>query len=103
MGSAYMRHHCPDCGYTFDVGYRAASNGTNDDLEIPSANKDDRGKDIETDWHCPNCGYKVHGSGDPIRFGDRILVLKYLYLFQKPQRWDVVVFKSPHEDEKIPQ
>ena len=27
--------------------------------------------------------------------GDRVLVLKYLYAFQDPQRWDVVVFKNP--------
>ena len=32
---------------------------------------------------------------EPIRFGDRILVLKYLYLFEAPRPWDVVVFKSP--------
>jgi signal peptidase I len=27
--------------------------------------------------------------------GDRVLVLKYLYAFQEPERWDVVVFKNP--------
>ena len=27
--------------------------------------------------------------------GDRVLVLKYLYNFFEPQRWDVVVFKNP--------
>ena len=27
--------------------------------------------------------------------GDRVLVLKYLYAFQEPKRWDVVVFKNP--------
>ena len=29
------------------------------------------------------------------RMGDRVLVLKYLYAFQEPRRWDVVVFKQP--------
>jgi signal peptidase I len=29
------------------------------------------------------------------RAGDRVMVLKYLYLLQEPQRWDVVVFKNP--------
>ena len=29
------------------------------------------------------------------RMGDRVLVLKYLYAFQEPKRWDVVVFKQP--------
>jgi signal peptidase I len=36
---------------------------------------------------------------DPWRFkehmGDRVLVLKFLYLVQEPRRWDVVVFKNP--------
>lgn len=29
------------------------------------------------------------------RMGDRVLVLKYLYEFFEPERWDVVVFKNP--------
>lgn len=29
------------------------------------------------------------------RMGDRVLVLKYLYPFTAPKRWDVVVFKNP--------
>jgi len=29
------------------------------------------------------------------RTGDRVLVLKYLYAFREPERWDVVVFKNP--------
>ncbi|MFM2164069.1 MAG: hypothetical protein RL325_506 [Planctomycetota bacterium] len=27
--------------------------------------------------------------------GDRVLVLKYLYAFEEPKRWDVIVFKQP--------
>lgn len=30
-----------------------------------------------------------------IRLGDRVLVLKFLYAFRDPQRWDVIVFKNP--------
>jgi len=29
------------------------------------------------------------------RMGDRVLVLKFLYAFAEPSRWDVVVFKQP--------
>ncbi len=29
------------------------------------------------------------------RMGDRVLVLKFLYPFSEPSRWDVVVFKNP--------
>lgn len=34
-------------------------------------------------------------AGTRLSPGDRILVLKYLYSFAQPQRWDVVVFKDP--------
>ena len=59
---------------------------------------------------CPNCGYRVQRRGEvepdnsatspPVCFGDRILVLKYLYLLQNPSRWDVVVFKAPDDPER---
>ena len=31
----------------------------------------------------------------PVSAGDRILVLKFVYSFVEPRRWDVVVFKNP--------
>src|SRR6266496_1837181 len=59
-------------------------------------------------FRCPNCGFRIstipssdpetNASHPPVYYGDRILVLKYLYLFEKPQRWDVVVFKSPDRE-----
>ena len=67
---------------------------------------------LDFDVHCPNCGYLVAPRGvpgpggvgvadqrsiQPVDYGDRILVLKYAYLVAPPQRWDVVVFKSPAE------
>jgi signal peptidase I len=54
--------------------------------------------------NCPNCGYPVRlheGSRQPVRYGDRILVLKYQFLIQDPARWDVVVFKSPADPAKF--
>ena len=41
----------------------------------------------------PN-GY-VDAGTQRVRMGDRILVLKCLYPFSMPDRWDVVVFKNP--------
>ncbi|MCC7407818.1 MAG: signal peptidase I [Phycisphaeraceae bacterium] len=35
--------------------------------------------------------------GTRIEPGDRVLVEKFLYFFQEPRRWDVVVFKYPEE------
>ena len=40
---------------------------------------------------------------EPVYYGDRILVLKYRYLFEDPNRWDVVVFKSPYEGTRDPE
>src|SRR5438034_7036235 len=98
---AHMRFRCPDCGWRFDVNY--SFSGPGDDLVIPSEAKD------AYRVFCPNCGYKLPQT-DPanaqnstyqpsVHYGDRILVLKYLYLLQPPQRWDVVVFKSPAADD----
>lgn len=93
---AHMRFRCPDCGWQWDVNYNA---GSPDATGVP----DRTGMVLSV--HCPNCYYKVpRSNGDdpnqsatntPIRYGDRILVLKYLYLLEQPARWDVVVFKSP--------
>ena len=97
---AHMRFRCNDCGYNFTSNYSAENRG--DDMVIPASSA----KDYYI--YCPNCGYKFpfnepadadnDASKPPVNYGDRILVLKYLYLFESPQRWDVVVFKSPALD-----
>jgi len=43
----------------------------------------------------PMTGLEVERSDAPLRNGDRILVLKYLYTIRGPERFDVVVFKNP--------
>jgi signal peptidase I len=107
---AHMRFRCPDCGYSFEANYNAR-NGPGDDLTIPSRAMDLREEQdmngnrrqvwvdhVYRDVRCPNCAYLFpHQTGPEVNYGDRILVLKYLYLFQEPNRWDVVVFKSPDD------
>jgi len=49
---------------------------------------------------CPSCGYlQKYDQFNPVKAhvvnGDRILVLKCLYQFADPKRWDVIVFKNP--------
>lgn len=66
---------------------------------------------------CPNCHFEIpaddlrgkpiikriystNNSSETLHFpytynGDRILVMKYLYWFSPPKRWDVVVFREP--------
>ena len=71
----HYRMRCFRCGYPFDVGYDAVS------YSRPQ---------------CPNCDFimPVHALGE-VTNGDRIFVLKSIYQFFNPQRWDVVVFKNP--------
>ena len=93
---AHTRLECPDCGYRFTVNYSTPSG---DDTDIPSYARFGQG----FTYVCPNCGYNVPFSGlKEIYFGDRILVLKYRYLFNDPAPWDVVVFKSPYEKKRDP-
>ena len=117
---AHMRFRCEDCGYEWTVNFPTNSEG--DDVTIPSRAYlltrdgrivvDDSKRPVSRTYHlnCPNCGYQVPRFNDanpdnsatspPVHYGDRILVLKYLYLFQQPKRWDVVVFKSPEQPYK---
>ena len=95
---AHLRLTCPDCGYHFQANYNA-HNAEGDDTDIPSTDPRLAGE-VRT---CPNCGYRIVLHDNPgVYFGDRILVLKYRYLLQQPDPWDVVVFKSPFESKRDP-
>ena len=98
---AHMRFRCNDCGYQFTINYNGQQ--SNGDLIIKDT------ADVNYKVICPNCGYRFPSvpdikdpanstSNHPVHYGDRILVLKSLYLLNEPQRWDVVVFKSPDTD-----
>jgi signal peptidase I len=51
---------------------------------------------IRQQTRCPSCGFYVPANEEaPVANGDRILVLKCIYQFAEPKRWDVVVFKNP--------
>jgi len=82
MGPTLYGQHlectCSDCGYTFAIGTDGA-------------------EDLRT--VCPNCGL-VQRVGPPVYSGDRILVLKFLYDFEPPRRWDVIVFRNPNDPEE---
>jgi signal peptidase I len=54
--------------------------------------------DRPIDVHDPMTSQPLHITrGLPTQAGDRILVFKYLFGVYDPQRWDVVVFKAPHD------
>jgi len=70
---------CPQCSHQYRFGFTPQN---------PDA--------IPT---CPNCGFTIRklGPEQPVYSGDRILVNKFLFDFNEPQRWDVTVFKYPED------
>ncbi|UCE49474.1 MAG: signal peptidase I [Phycisphaerales bacterium] len=98
LKGAHFRLRCRRCGYAYDHGFIPRDYGLPDDT-IPSGNA------RPPATQCPSCGYYhdsnppgyVRAEKMPVANGDRILVLKCLYQFAKPKRWDVIVFKNPPE------
>ncbi len=76
---------CKNCGYHFDVAKREG----------------DIGRDGErVDAHCPLCGTDSPDNSFTLFYpdvsgGNKILVNKFLYHFEPPERWNVIVFKYP--------
>jgi signal peptidase I len=75
LKGAHYSLRCTQCGYAYEVG------GDSSLLTRPQ---------------CPCCGYyQPSAAVGRVQNGDRIFVLKCLYPFSMPMRWDVVVFKNP--------
>jgi signal peptidase I len=85
------RLRCRRCGQSYDAAF----------LMRESPLRRDSGSDDEIPVlpsHCPRCSGELRSDEDrPVANGDRILVLKCIYQFFEPKRWDVVVFKNPPE------
>lgn len=91
---AHARAHCHQCGYVFMTEWPAKTRPPDSrPLAIPAG----RGQTVL----CPMCRYPYEVPAGAIwRAGDRILVQKYIYLIGGPQRWDVIVFKAPHQPDQ---
>jgi len=91
LKGAHFRLRCRQCGYQYDYGFVPEKYGLAQDTIPP-------GKVRLPPTRCPSCGfYSLPGELMPVANGDRILVLKCIYQFVEPHRWDVVVFKNPLE------
>jgi signal peptidase I len=98
----HMTITCPQCGYEFVVGprdYGMASDGTPVAAPTQGVLLDQQGRQVKgpIEVDCPMCDFGIERRVVRPDAGDRILVLKYLYAFVEPRRWDVVVFKNPKE------
>ena len=86
LKGAHFQLGCPQCGYEYAYNY-GSEQVPNYDVGIEPASP-----------RCPSCGYFLPArTRMPAANGDRILVLKCIYQFFEPKRWDVVVFKNPAE------
>jgi signal peptidase I len=91
LKGAHFRLCCRQCGYAYDYGFVPKEYGFAQD-KVP------RGPVRAPQTRCPSCGcYQSGPRGITVANGDRILVLKCLYQFVDPARWDVMVFKNPLE------
>jgi len=88
---AHFRLRCRQCGYKYDHGFVPRQYRLPEDT-VPAGNT----KPPVT--RCPSCGHFDRArAGMPVANGDRILVLKCIYQYLEPKRWDVIVFKNPPE------
>ena len=93
LKGAHFRLRCRKCGYKYEYGFVPRNYRLPEDT-VP------RGSVPLPRTRCPSCGYyPPSGLTMPVANGDRILVLKCLYQFFEPKRWDVIVFKNPPEPE----
>lgn len=88
----HFRLYCRQCGFRFDRDFECV------DYDLPPDTLPAGNKAILNDSICPNCHHDMNlKSPVNIASGDRILVLKCLYQFFKPKRWDVITFRDPTE------
>ena len=91
LKGAHFRLRCYECGYRYDHEFIPQYYGMKRNV-TPGLNVGIRPKQPR----CPSCGhYLESGERLPVVKGDQIFVLKCIYQFVKPKRWDVVVFKNP--------
>lgn len=86
MAPSLLGYHkqvvCPDCQFEFAFGVAFDRAGPAVSSQLAT---------------CPNCGQgAIDVSSVPRNDGDQLLVSKHAYLFQDPERWDVVVFLNPN-------
>ena len=93
LKGAHFRLRCNQCGYRYDFAFvperseYGMARNTTPGNNVPVMPKFSR---------CPSCGYSRQSAEyKPVIKGDRIFVLKCLYQYFEPKRWDVVVFKNP--------
>ena len=90
---------CPACGHEFAFGWSVDQERSIRDQARRTGNFLADGQRVPARAVCPTCGYDRQKKAD-VAGGDRVLVMKYLYRFQSPKPWDVIVFKNPQDNQQ---
>ena len=92
----HVRVPCRQCGFLFKVEPR--------EKDLIQRSPSGRGVVVGSDLNrpvnfvCPMCHFPNRlPDGAKVSAGDRILVHKFIYSMTEPRRWDVIVFKAPHQ------
>lgn len=92
---AHMKFHGRETGVDWAVNPWDALAGNMNEYQNPQDGRSIATPSPGITVHDPISGEAVHKAKVPLHSGDRILVLKYLYVLLEPRRYDVVVFKNP--------
>lgn len=97
LRGAHFRVMCANCAHPYNYNFEPHKfnykRGAIPTFPVPVVPPRLRSGSIP---NCPLCGHQADKKQlRRVSNGDRILVLKYLYQFADPDRWDVVVFKNP--------
>jgi len=92
----HLSFTCPQCGYHFKTDTRDEYGTRDRQVEpYPIQGTANPAQDGPLEPMCPMCEYRFTVPNRRTEPGDRILVLKYVYAFAEPRRWDVLVFRNP--------
>lgn len=96
LNGAHMRFHSAASGFEWAANPRDYAPDGRTPYGVQGARRIGRPITVED----PVTGTSFAQSDVPLRAGDRILVLKYLYAIFEPSRFDVVVFKNPERPQE---
>jgi signal peptidase I len=106
MAPTLMGQHkdlnCPECGYQYQVS-ASDEDPSEERFHSEQERLDFMARSQVISSVCPNCRYQVVFDPQGVRSpqppptykGDRIIVAKFPYAIDSPNRWDVSVFKYP--------
>ena len=96
LNGAHMRFRSPASGFNWVVNPRDVARGSSNPLPVQGSRRSNRPISVSD----PVTGIPMSRFDVPLRSGDRIVVLKYLYAISDPHRFDVVVFKNPENPQE---